>query len=76
MNSANAVFDDTSLASLEEQNKIPLLQENLFMLPAGLCDLIRSYVFPKVGSIVDALYMLCTINILVFHIVFPFHEFN
>jgi hypothetical protein len=39
MNSANAVFDDTSLASLEEQNKIPLLQENLFMLPAGLCDL-------------------------------------
>jgi hypothetical protein len=52
MDSVNAVFEDSLLASLEEQNKILLLQKNLFMLPAGLCNLIQSYVFPKVGSIV------------------------
>ena len=51
-NNNHIVGSVQSFSSLEEQNKILLLQKNLFMLPAGLCNLIQSYVFPKVGSIV------------------------
>jgi len=59
MDSVNAVFEDSLLGSLEEQNNC---QQNLFMLPARMCDLIQSYVFPKVGSIFDSFYIiLCTI---------------